>query len=180
MEKDSGKKKMDLWKKACIAVAVLLIALLSFFFVGSIAIAEFSCDYLTEGNAYYIWLPKSVSSYFEGERINLEFIMPHGGILKINGVVKPGEIGELRCGNPYEHSYFVSMTWREALELATSDKPITTFMRLKNSGKIIVSPKGIDKFEKLLAAQQTLVEDDGEPVPQHVQEQFSKYKEGSK
>lgn len=146
------------------------------FLIGSIAFAEFSCDYLGEGNTYHIWLPKSVTAYFSEETINLEFLMPQGNVLAVTGRVGRSGIGDLRCGSSREHGYFVSMTWREAVLLATSNTPITTFQQLRGQGKIMVVPNGIDKMQKLAEAEGTLPMDDGQPVPSGIQGDFGKYK----
>jgi len=61
-----------------------------------------------------------------------------------------------------------------ALQLATSTKPVTTFVTLWRSGQIKVQPNGEENKRKLSYADQ-LVAQDNEPVPEWIRNFFSIY-----
>ena len=161
---------------AAIAITVCLAAFL-IFSVGTVVLPDFYCGmYEKNDSTYFVWLPKNVSDYFAGDNINLHFIMPYGNKLDVYGAVNEREISPIHCGAPYGHDYAVSMTWREALALTGSNQPIRDFVRMWDDGKIIIAPRGIDKLNKLQFARNTLLNYDDEPVPEHVQKQFEKYR----
>jgi len=178
----AGKKpgKGAIARKPTSMAFIILLAFFAAFLVmsiGTVVLPDFYCGmYEKNDSEYFVWLPKNVSDYFAGDRVNLHFIMPYGNTLDVYGVVHERAISPIRCGAPYEHDYSVSMTWREALKLTGSEMPIMDFVHLWDGGKIIVSPRGIDKLDKLLAARKTLLNYDNEPVPEHVQKQFDKYR----
>jgi len=153
-------------------LAIMLIVL-----VGTVAVGitletklQELCNDLDKADNYYIWLPKSVSNFFNNEKINLDFKVAQGLNFGINGIVKEQRITNIKCGIAEDYSYFVSMSDRNAIELATSDKPITTFVKLWRAGGITVKPKDVEKEVKLREAETLLTKNDNEPVPDEIQD----------
>ncbi|MBN2121762.1 hypothetical protein JW721_01740 [Candidatus Micrarchaeota archaeon] len=123
----------------------------------------------------FIWLPESVSSLFLGDRVLLHFMSSLGsGELVISGVVSKGEIGDLSCGAAYDYDFEVWMSDANALELATSQKPVTTFLNLWKKGEIRLIPNGEENGRKLLdALEDESVNSDSEAVPRWIRELFA-------
>ena len=122
----------------------------------------------------YIWLPEDVSGLFMNDSVILHFSMLNGNEITGYGIVKKGRIGDLRC-EPYpHHDYEVWMSDLNALELATSEKPITTFVRLWRSGQIRMKANGQENEMKLAYADQ-LVAQDQEPVPEGIRKMFGRF-----
>lgn len=127
------------------------------------------CDDLNKTEGNFIWLPRSVSNFFYNEKINLDFEVARGLNLIINGIVKEQRITDIKCGIAEDYGYWVSMSDRNAIKLATSDKPITTFVRLWKTDEINVKPKNVEKEVKLREAETLLTKNDNEPVPDEIQ-----------
>jgi hypothetical protein len=176
-KKASKNGKMPLSRKVAFGFLLLAFAVFSTISIGTVALPDFSCGMFDKaGSQYYVWIPKNVSDYFAGERVNLRFTLPYGNTLDVYGTVSDGAISPLKCGAPSEHDYSVSMTWHEALALTGSSQPIRDFARMWDDAKIIVVPNGAANTDKLQAARKSLLNADGEPVPRSVQEQFDKYR----
>jgi hypothetical protein len=122
----------------------------------------------------YIWLPARVSDLFLGGKVNLHFSMPNGNRYDIYGTVQDQEISGLHCGASAEYDYDVSMGYMDALHLATSTKPVTTFVGLWRSGNIILEANGQENQEKLDNTG-LLVSTDDEPVPEPIRSLFLPY-----
>jgi hypothetical protein len=160
-----------------VAIVLVLASLAAFslFLVGTTVLPAVTCEEISDGD-HFIWLPKNVTRYFEGDRINLHFLLPQGKTMDVHGTVKDSGIENVVCGSPREHDYFVSMTWIEALALTGSNKPITDFMAFRQQGRVVVAPNSVEKLEKLSAAERTLPASDAEPVPAWIQALFDKYR----
>jgi len=162
-------------RQALLILFILAFAVFSILSIGTVVLPDFSCGPLEQGN-YYIWIPKNVSDNFYGAKVNLHFLMPYGNTMDVHGVVSERKISPMRCGEPEEHDYSVSMTWREALALTGSSQPIRDFVSMWDNGKIIVSPKGVDNMDRLQTAKMVLLNYDNEPVPEEIKKQFDKYR----
>jgi len=122
----------------------------------------------------FIWLPKNVSNLLYGDRINLHFHMVNGHEISVNGIVEKGAIKHLKCGRAADYDFEVWMSDVNAIQLATSTKPITTFVTLWRAGQIKVQPNGKENERKLAYADQ-LVAQDNEPVPEWIRNIFRRY-----
>ncbi len=122
-------------------------------------------------NQHYIWLPKTVSDIFHNDKINLYFRLSNGKISIINGIVKDHGIYSLNCGSN-NADFDVYMSDLNALELATSTKPITTFVRLWENDEITIRATNSSKLQY----SEQLLQNDHEPVPEDIRNFFNKYK----
>jgi hypothetical protein len=172
---------MDNMKKAFIflALAALLIGSVV---VGTIAVTEqykeiapSSCEGFVSRNSY-IWLPRAVSDVFDGDMVILHFSMVNGNEITVNGMVYRGAIVGLECGRTEDYDFEVWMSDLNALELATSEKPVTTYVRLWRSGEIRMEANGPENEMKLTYADMLLAQDD-EPVPEWIRLMFGRYLE---
>jgi hypothetical protein len=161
---------------ALLGIALLLIGTVA---VGTITVNELykkvaptTCEeFLSVG---YIWLPKDVSNIFMEDRIVLHFSMINGNEITVYGTVKSGAISKLQCDPFSNHDFEVWMSDLNALELATSEKPITTFVTLWRNDQIRLKANGKDNEKKLAYADQ-LVARDNEPVPVRIRNIFNKF-----
>ncbi|VVC02542.1 Uncharacterised protein [Candidatus Bilamarchaeum dharawalense] len=149
--------------------------------VSSIAVTEYylthipsSCEQTISSDDEFIWLPTKVSDLFLSDRIILHFSFINGENIVINGEVLPNKITHLKCGSTVDYDYEVWMSDINALELATSTKPTTTFVRLWRTGEIRIIANGSENEQKLSHADM-LVAQDYEPVPVWIRNLFSKY-----
>jgi hypothetical protein len=168
--------------KNILLAALFLAALL----VGSVAVGAFgvnqfyknvapsSCEELQLDNASSVWLPQKVSEAFMGDKVIFHFAMVNGNDITFSGVVEKGEIAHLRCGIIPDYDYEIWMSDADALELATSTKPVTTGADLWRSGQIKIRA-GSPEDEKKFAYANTLVAEDDEPVPEWVREPLMIY-----
>jgi hypothetical protein len=164
---------------------IYLFLIVGLLLVGTIAIGTITVNELYKNTApssckefvyrnSFIWLPEKVSEIFIEDRIILHFSMLNGEDITVNGIVKKGRISELQCEPFAHHDFEVWMGDLNALELATSEKPITTFVKLWRRGQIKLEANGEDNQKKLEYADQ-LVGKDNEPVPEWIRNIFSKY-----
>jgi len=165
------------WKPISIAFALfLLIGAIAISAVGVTElykqIAPKSCEEFKQVG--YIWLPKDVSKVFLNDTILLHFSMINGKTVTVAGMVSDGKISELSCLPASAHDFEVSMSDINALELATSMKPISTFVRLWRTGSILIEPNGKENQVKLAYADQ-LMTNDSEPVPEFIRNIFGKF-----
>jgi len=119
----------------------------------------------------YVWIPNSVSQVFDESTINLHFSTIKGNQINIWGEVQNGKISPLHCGRSNNYDYEVWMSDLNAIELATSDKPITTFQNLRRQGQIRIEANG-EKNQQRLDAASVLENRDNEAVPQSIQDFF--------
>jgi hypothetical protein len=161
---------------------VLAILLVGSVVVGTIAVNDYyrqhaptSCDEFIMRNSF-IWLPEKVSDVFYGKKVILHFSMINGNNITVNGVVSESEITDLHCGRSADYDYEIWMSDLNALELATSTKPVTTFVRLWRSGQIKIKPNGSEN-ELLLSKADLLLSQDDEPVPEWIRNIFGRYLE---
>jgi len=124
----------------------------------------------------YIWLPEKVSDIMHGSTVNLHFYMFDGNEIIFNGIVKDSAITNLKCGRTDDYDFEVWMSDVNALQLATSDKPVTTFITLWRNGEIRFEANGKENEMKLAYADQLMAQDD-EPVPEWIKQIFNKYVE---
>ncbi len=167
-------------EKTTFLLVVLAILLVGSVVAGSIAVNKFylknvpsSCADFT-GRNYFIWLPEKVSDVLYGDVVILHFSMIDGNSITIHGVVEDSAIARLRCGRTPDYDFEVWMSDINALGLATSVKPTTTFVRLWRTGEIRIEPSGKENEMKLAYADQ-LVAQDNEPVPEWIRELFGRY-----
>lgn len=167
-------------EKATLLLILLAMLLVGSVVVGTIAVNEFymdnfpkSCEEFVGRNSF-IWLPEKVSDVFYGDIIILHFSMINGNNITIHGVVADSEITSLRCGRTSDYDFEVWMSDINAMELATSTKPVTTFVRLWRTGEIKIEPNGKENEMKLEYADQLMAQDD-EPVPEWIRSIFGKY-----
>jgi hypothetical protein len=120
----------------------------------------------------YIWLPQSVSDIFLGDRVILHFSMHNGNEITGHGIVKHGMITDLECESPENYDFEVWMSDVNALQLATSEKPISTFVQLWRKGEIRIEANGPKNEMKLTYADMLVAQDD-EPVPERIRDLFS-------
>lgn len=160
-------------------LAAILILLVGSLIVGTIAVNDYyvknmpsSCGEFLGKNSF-IWLPKAVSDLFEGDNVIIHFSMMNGNTIIVNGVVAPSSIIDLECGRTSDYDFEIWMSDANALELATSRKPTTTFVTLWRSGQIKIQANGIENQEKLEYADQLVAQD--EPVPSWIRNIFEKY-----
>lgn len=174
-----GKAKGEIERHLAAIIGAAFVFLFLLLSIGTAVLPGYSCSVLDDPEkSYFIWLPQTVSDEFYGANVNLHFIMPYGNTLDVHGTVKDHAVAPMRCGAPEKRDYDISMTWREALALTGSEEPIRDFVRMWDEGKIIVSPMGMENFEKVQRAREALVSQDTEPVPQKIREGFDKYREG--
>jgi hypothetical protein len=121
-----------------------------------------------------IWLPKKVSDFFKGDHILLHFSMINGENITVGGTVYDNEIGSLVCPDYARPDFEVWMSDREALALATSSRPVTTFVDFYKGGQIRIKAYGEDNQKKLAEGEKLAAEDD-EPVPQYLRDVFSQF-----
>lgn len=129
-----------------------------------------SCDQIPlEGK--YIWLPNSVSEIFEDSIINLHFNTMRGNEISLYGYVSGQKIQNMKCGRSQNYDYEVWMSDLNAIALATSNKPITTFQQLRREGQIKVKANGEENKQRLNDADILETQDD-EAVPGSIQNFF--------
>jgi len=172
--------------KNILLATIFLAALL----VGSVAIAAFgvnqfyrnvapsSCEELHLGNDSSVWLPQKVSDAFMGDKVIFHFAMVNGNEITFSGVVEKGGIAQLRCGTIPDYDYEIWMSDANALELATSTKPVTTGAKLWRSGQIRIKAGSPENEKKFAYADQLVAEDD-EPVPEWVRAPLMNYINGT-
>ncbi len=100
--------------------------------------------------------------------------MINGKEITTSGIVETQSINHLICKIPSNYDYEVWMSDVNALELATSTQPISTFVRLRKTGQIKLNANGKEN-EKLLAYEKQLLAKDNEPVPEWIREMFGHY-----
>jgi hypothetical protein len=120
----------------------------------------------------YIWLPGSVSDLFLGDIVILHFSMHDDNVITGHGTVSEGMITDLGCGRADVHDFEVWMSDANALQLATSEKPITTFVALWRRGDIRIEASSVENEMKLAHADMLMAKDD-EPVPEGIRDAFS-------
>ena len=135
------------------------------------ALPDSCSDLPLEGR--YVWLPKSVGEVFDGSTINLHFSTIRGKI-DVWGKVQNGRIAPLRCGRSQNYDYEIWMSDVDAISLATSDEPISTFQQLRRGGRIEVDANG-EENERRLEDAEALENEDDEPVPGTIQGFFGAF-----
>jgi hypothetical protein len=119
----------------------------------------------------YIWLPESVSQVFDGSIVNLHFGTMQGNEISLFGYVSGQKIQNMECGRSQNYDYEVWMSDVNAISLAISDKPISTFQKLRRSGEIKVEARG-EENQKRLDDAAALEKEDNEPVPATIRRFF--------
>ena len=131
-----------------------------------------SCDAFTSGNKF-IWLPSAVSEHFDGAQLTLHFSTFAGNNFTVYGEVTKEAIYPLTCEETKEADFEVWMSDWNALQLATSQEPTETFVKLWRSGEITLVANGEENQEKLEATQELVNQD--EPVPEYIRSIFLRY-----
>jgi hypothetical protein len=146
--------------------------------VGGIALSDYykevvphTCEGLLEV-ASYIWLPESVSDLFMDDEVILHMRMYEGTEVTGHGLVRQGKLTEFGCGRTESYDFEIWMSDVNAMQLATSEKPITTFVTLWRRGEIRVEANGTENEMKLANADMLVAQDD-EPVPEAIRDAFS-------
>jgi hypothetical protein len=162
---------------ALLGIVLLLVGTVA---VGTITVNELykkvapsSCEEFVYSSSF-IWLPDKVSEIFMNDKVIIHFSMINGKGISVNGIVKKGRISQLQCEPFPGHDFEVWMSDLNALELGTSEKPITTFVRLWRNGQIELVAYGEENEKKLAYADQ-LVARDNEPVPEWIRNFFSRF-----
>ncbi|MFH2101389.1 MAG: hypothetical protein ABII71_04875 [Candidatus Micrarchaeota archaeon] len=157
-----------------LAIAALFIGSVA---AGTIAASELylenvpgSCQELDVENGY-IWLPGKVSDLFSGKLLILHFALISGNEVTVSGTVGQGGIYGLECGETENADYEIRMSDLNAIELATSTRPVMTFVRLWRQGQIELEPHGEDNGRLLLQEGRLMAQDD-EPVPESIRVMF--------
>ncbi len=123
----------------------------------------------------WVWLPQSVGTIFEGKKIGLHFLLVNGKTVDEWGTVKNARIQNMQCTKPSNIDFDVTMDDRTAIELATSQKPITSFVTAWKTGKINVVAHGKEN-EQLLAYANQLMAQDTEAVPDNIRNVIGQYR----
>lgn len=168
-------------------VALIVIAILAGTAIAGTSVASMYHDMFSNANCEeyntghgFIWLPRSVSDIFQGDTVIIHFVSMTNDELVVNGKVVSGAIYPIKCGRADDYDYELWMGVWNAFELATSEKPVTTFVRLWRSGQITIIPNGEENALKLLEAEENEnVREDAEPVPQYIREGFEELATGS-
>ena len=147
---------------AYFAVAMLSLAFMA---TGSSIIPSSCAQIPLEGK--YIWLPSLVSQMFDGSTVNLHFNTMQGNEISLHGYVSGQKIQNMECGRASNYDYEVWMSDFNAISLATSKNPISTFQKLRREGEIKVDANG-EENEKRLEDAAVLEDEDDEPVPQSI------------
>ncbi|MBI5227232.1 hypothetical protein HY988_01470 [Candidatus Micrarchaeota archaeon] len=161
----------------------VLFILIAIFLIGSVAIgmmlndfykanAPRTCeDFIQVG---YVWLPESVSRIFMNDSVILHFSTINNDQITAYGIVRDHGIFDLGCQPIRNPDAEVSMSDLTAIELATSAKPITTFVIRWRAGKIRIKTYNSETERKLAYADQLLATD-YEPVPPLIRAMFGKF-----
>ncbi len=128
-------------------------------------------DFLGVG---YIWLPQSVSSLFMNDNLILHFSMANGNNITVYGDVQDHGIYDLSCSQSSPPDAEVWMDDYTAISLATSTKPITTFVEGWRSGRIVLNAYNKETESKLGKADQLVASDD-ESVPPMIRALFEPF-----
>ncbi len=125
-------------------------------------------------HAGYIWLPQSVSSLFMDDSIILHFTTIYDDHITVYGIVNDHGIFDLSCKAFLKPDAEVSMSDLMAIELATSTKPITTFVTGWRNGRIEIKTYNLATQKKLAYGDQ-LMANDFEPVPPVIRAIFDRF-----